>query len=65
MDLGELWELLIFISPDLTDKNIPHQSTLTKVIIENFEKEYKKLLQDIQVVHILYQWLLTSVNPGI
>ena len=55
MDSDELQELLIFISPDLMDKDIPHRSTLTKLIIENFQKEYKKLLQDIQVVHISYQ----------
>ena len=49
MDSDELWELLIFISPDLMDKDIPHWSMLTKLIIKNFQKEYKKILQDIQV----------------
>jgi hypothetical protein len=56
---AELRELLVFISHDLTDKDIPHRTMLTKLIIENFHKEYKKLLQEIQVtVQVSYQSVL-------
>lgn len=49
IDSPELRDLLTFISSELTDADIPHRSTLTKLIIRNFQAEYDKLCEEIQV----------------
>lgn len=49
IDCPELRDLLIFVSADLTEADIPHRSMVTKLIIENFQKEYEKLCKEIQV----------------
>jgi hypothetical protein len=49
VDNEELHDLLLFISVDLTNKDIPHCSMLTKLIVENFQREYVKLQEEIQV----------------
>jgi len=43
VDCPELRDLLLLLSADLRDADIPHRSTLTKLIIDNFQKEYEKL----------------------
>ena len=52
----ELRDLLLFISADLTDKGIPHCSMLTKLIVENFQREYAKLQEEIQVSPDLFDF---------
>ena len=49
VDNKELRDLLVFISADLTNKDIPHHSMLSKLIVENFQREYMKLQEEIQV----------------
>ncbi len=64
MDSKELRDLLVFISVDLTDRDIPHRSMLTKLIVENFQREYVKLKEEIQVQSQLFdcQFLLTILS---
>ena len=49
VDNEALRDLLVFISADLTDKDIPHRSMLSKLIVENFQREYVRLQEEIQV----------------
>jgi hypothetical protein len=64
VDSKELRDLLVFISVDLTDRDIPYRSMLTKLIVENFQQEYVKLQEEIQVKFQLFdcQFLLTILS---
>ncbi|KAF5375571.1 hypothetical protein D9615_009215 [Tricholomella constricta] len=44
----ELRELLLFLGTQLTDRDIPHRTKLTEIIIDCFKTEYKAMVSDIQ-----------------
>ena len=49
-DCPELRDLLLFIGSDvLVDSDIPHRTKLTGLIVENFKREYQRMIDDIQV----------------
>jgi hypothetical protein len=49
VDCHELRDLLLFLSIDLDDSDIPHRTKLGELIAENFKKEYTKMVGEISV----------------
>ena len=49
VDCHELRDLLLFLSADLDDSDIPHRTKLGELIAESFKKEYLKMVAEISV----------------
>lgn len=49
VDCPELRDLLLYIGTELEDGDIPHRTKLSGLIVENFQREYKKMATDVQV----------------
>ncbi|CAA7265591.1 unnamed protein product [Cyclocybe aegerita] len=58
VDSPELRNLLLFISVDLNENDIPHRTKLGELITEGFKKAYLAMLQDIEISTI------TADNAG-
>ncbi|THU88276.1 hypothetical protein K435DRAFT_608501, partial [Dendrothele bispora CBS 962.96] len=40
--------LLLYIGADIQDSDIPHRTKLSQLIVQQFQKEYSKMIGDIQ-----------------
>ena len=49
MDCPELRNLLLYISVDLDDGDIPHRTKLSELITTAFQWEYQDMINDIKV----------------
>ncbi|CAA7268998.1 unnamed protein product [Cyclocybe aegerita] len=50
VDCPELRDLLLYISVDLKDSDIPHRTKLSELITEAFKREYARMLLNIQTL---------------
>ena len=50
----ELRDLLLFLGTNLEERDLPHRTKLTLLILERFHLEYEKLVNEIKVSILLY-----------
>lgn len=49
MDSPELRDLFLFLGTELEERDLPHRTKLSQMIVERFQMEFRKLLEEIQV----------------
>lgn len=49
IDSRELRDLLLFIGADLQDRDIPHRTKLSEMIMSRFKLEHSKMVEEISV----------------
>jgi hypothetical protein len=49
VECPELRDLLLYLNEDLEDSDIPHRTKLTELIFKSFDREFKCLVDHIQV----------------
>jgi hypothetical protein len=56
VETQELRDLLLYLNADLKDGDIPHRTKLTRITFESYHREWKKLVEELQV------WLSLRVS---
>jgi hypothetical protein len=49
MECHEFRELLLFSSPYLIDKSIPHRTKMTTLVVKGYQEAYQTMMEDIRV----------------